>query len=76
MVFSLICQLLRFWVKDAILMTVRFFTGSKFYGPIEFFLTVMAMDMLAPEYGKHSLTEYFTDLYSANDTASNCSDSP
>ncbi len=43
------------WVRDAILKLVRLLTRSKFYGPIEFFLTVMAIDMLAPEYGKHSL---------------------
>jgi len=32
------------------------------YGPIEFFLTVTAMDMVAPEYGKNTLREYFTNL--------------
>ena len=45
---------------------VKVFTGDKFYGPIEFFLTVMAMDMLAPEYGKHTLKEYFTYLSEVN----------
>jgi len=54
------------WVRITILKTVRLFTGSKVYGPVEFFLTVMAMDMLAPEYGKHTLKEYFTDLNNAN----------
>ena len=34
--------------------------------PVEFFMTVMAMDMLAPEYGKHTLQEYFTNLNNAN----------
>jgi uncharacterized protein YbjT (DUF2867 family) len=29
------------------------------YGPIEFFLTVMDMDMVAAKYGKHSLEEFF-----------------
>lgn len=50
------------WVRIAILKMVKFLTGSKVYGPIEFFLTVMAIDMLAPEYGKHTLEEYFTKL--------------
>ena len=50
------------WVRIAILKMVRLFSGSKFYGPIEFFLTVMAMDMVAPEYGRHTLREYFTNL--------------
>ena len=54
------------WVRVAILKVVRFFTGSKVYGPVEFFLTVMAMDMLAPEYGKHTLKEYFTNLKNTN----------
>jgi uncharacterized protein YbjT (DUF2867 family) len=54
------------WVRVVILKTVRLFTGSKVYGPVEFFLTVMAMDMLAPEYGKHTLKEHFTTLNNAN----------
>ena len=54
------------WVRVAILKVVRLFTGSKVYGPVEFFLTVMAMDMLAPEYGKHTLKEYFTNLNNTN----------
>ena len=50
------------WMRLFILRLVRFFTGSKVYGPIEFFMTVMAMDMVAPEYGKHTLRNYFTSL--------------
>ncbi len=50
------------WIRIAILKLIKLFTGSKFYGPIEFFMTVMAMDMLAPESGKHTLKEYFTKL--------------
>ncbi|WP_163341063.1 SDR family oxidoreductase [Desulfopila sp. IMCC35008] len=54
------------WIRIAILKLVRLLTGSKVYGPVEFFMTVMAMDMLAPEYGKHKLKEYFTHLNSPN----------
>lgn len=50
------------WVRVAILKMVRLFSGSNVYGPIEFFMTVMAMDMVAPEYGRHTLREYFTNL--------------
>jgi len=50
------------WVRITILKLVKLFTGSKFYGPVEFFMTVMAIDMLAPEYGKHTLKEYFQKL--------------
>ena len=54
------------WIRTAILKMLRIFTGSKFYGPIEFFLTVMAMDMKAPEYGKHTLKEHFSHLNKIN----------
>lgn len=54
------------WVRAAILKLLRLFTGSKVYGPVEFFMTVMALDMLAPEYGKHTLKEYFINLNNAN----------
>jgi uncharacterized protein YbjT (DUF2867 family) len=50
------------WVRAVILKLARLLTGSKVYGPIEFFMTVMSIDMLAPEYGKHTLKEYFTIL--------------
>jgi nucleoside-diphosphate-sugar epimerase len=50
------------WIRVATLAGARAFTSSKTYGPIEFFLTVMAMDMIAPEYGKHTLKDYFTSL--------------
>ena len=50
------------WLRVVILKMIRRMTGSKVYGPIEFFMTVMAIDMLAPEYGKITLKEYFTDL--------------
>jgi uncharacterized protein YbjT (DUF2867 family) len=54
------------WVRIAILRLVKLLTGSKFYGPIEFFMTVMAIDMIAPEYGKHRLIEYFKELNKHN----------
>lgn len=50
------------FIRIVILKMVRTFTGSKIYGPIEFFLTVMAMDMIAPEYGKHTLEKHFERL--------------
>lgn len=50
------------WLRVLILRLTRLFTGSKTYGPIEFFITVMAMDMIAPEYGKHSLEAYYSHL--------------
>ena len=50
------------WIRVFILKMVKIFTGSKVYGPIEFIFTVMSIDMLAPEDGKHTLEEYFTRL--------------
>ncbi|MFC1820179.1 SDR family oxidoreductase [Thermodesulfobacteriota bacterium] len=54
------------WVRITILKMVKFFTGSKVYGPIEFFMTVMAINMIAPEYGGHTLREYFSNLNHLN----------
>jgi uncharacterized protein YbjT (DUF2867 family) len=54
------------WVRLVILKIVRLFLGSKLYGPIEFFMTVMAMDMVAPEYGRHTLREHFNNLNQIN----------
>ena len=54
------------WVRGALLKLIRLLTGSKVYGPVEFFMTVMAMDMIAPEYGHHRLREYFTELNKAD----------
>jgi uncharacterized protein YbjT (DUF2867 family) len=51
------------WIRVAVLHTVKFFVGVKTYGPIEFFLNVMAMEMIAPQYGKHTLKEYFSNLH-------------
>lgn len=50
------------WLRITILKGFRTFTGSKVYGPVEFFMTVMAIDMLAPEYGKHTLKDFFISL--------------
>jgi uncharacterized protein YbjT (DUF2867 family) len=50
------------WVGSSLLKVAKLFMGSKSYGPMEFFLTVLGMDMVAPEHGKHTLKEYFTDM--------------
>ena len=47
------------WVRIALIRLIRIFTSSKFYGPVEFFLTVTAIDMIAPEYGTHRLRDHF-----------------
>jgi uncharacterized protein YbjT (DUF2867 family) len=50
------------WLRRLVIWMMRTFTSSKYYGPIEFFMTVLAMDMIAPTYGKHTLEEFFTNL--------------
>ena len=50
------------WLRIIVLKLITALTSSKIYGPIEFFMTVMAMDMVAPEYGNHTLREYFESL--------------
>jgi uncharacterized protein YbjT (DUF2867 family) len=50
------------WMRKAILGLTRTFTSSKTYGPMEFFFTVMAMDMVAPTYGKYTLKNHFSEI--------------
>ncbi len=49
-------------IRRFVIWMMRTFTSSKTYGPIEFFMTVLAMDMIAPTYGKHTLEEFFKNL--------------
>ena len=50
------------WLRKMILWLVRTFTSSKKYGPMEFFFTVLAMDMVAPKYGTQTLSRYFNEV--------------
>lgn len=47
------------WIRDISLKLIRLFTGQKTYGPIEFFMTVMTHDMIAPQVGREYLKNYF-----------------
>ena len=49
------------WIKNIIINLVRWFSSQKTYGPIEFFMTVMAMDMVAPAFGKYHLEDFFME---------------
>ena len=44
------------------LFLLRTFTSQKFYGPLEFFLTVLTRDMVAPEAGEHTLREFYANI--------------
>lgn len=50
------------WLIRIFLFWLRTFTSQKFYGLKEFFLTVLSRDMIAPEIGKHTLREFYTNL--------------
>lgn len=50
------------WVRKTSLNLIRLLTPSKVYGPIEFFMTVTAIDMIAPNHGSHHLKENFDQL--------------
>lgn len=47
------------WVRRFLLKSLKIFLSPEKYGPIEFFMHVMAMEMRAPEYGKHTLKDFF-----------------
>ncbi len=53
------------WMIKIILPLMRTFTSSKVYGPIEFMMTVMTMDVVGEKYGKEKL-EVFYKLKSVN----------
>jgi uncharacterized protein YbjT (DUF2867 family) len=47
------------WSRRLLLAVLRTFTSPKFYGPYEFFLTIMAQDNVAPRFGSRRLASYF-----------------
>ena len=49
------------WIRKLALWSVRTFTSVKTYGPIEFFMTTMVMDMEAPKFGNYKLEDFFYD---------------
>ena len=46
------------WTRRLTISLLRTFTSTKTYGPIEFFMTAMAMNNVAPRYGSPRLFEY------------------
>lgn len=49
------------WLRTLTIWSLRTFTSVKTYGPIEFFLTLMAEDAIAPPYGKHHLEDFYIE---------------
>ena len=54
------------WIRSTLLRLVRTIFSGKVYGPIEFFLTVSSIDMIAPEYGTHKLRDHFRKVSQEN----------
>ena len=54
------------WVRRLILKMSKYFLPKSIYGAIEFFLTTMAMDVVAPmQVGKHRLKAFFESINSS-----------
>lgn len=54
------------WTRRLTIWLLRTFTSSKTYGPIEFFLTAMAHNNIAKQYGQHTLKVFFDSEVSNN----------
>jgi len=54
------------WIRKSILIALRTFSSSKTYGPVEFFMTVLSMDMIAPVYGKYKIGDFFKEFSKVN----------
>jgi len=50
------------WIRRLVLKLARVCMNKYAFGPVEFFLYAMALDMKAPEYGKHTLLDYYKGL--------------
>ena len=56
------------WVRRLILKVGKYLLPKNIYGAIEFFLTIMAMDAVAPmQVGKHRLKAFFESINSSAD---------
>lgn len=54
------------WIKNAVLFLLRKFTRVRLYGPVEFLMAVLTTNMVAPQYGTHTLENYFANLQNNN----------
>ena len=50
------------WISNLIVKLARIFTPVNIYGPIEFFMTVLSVNMVAPTYGQHTIKECFKEI--------------
>lgn len=47
------------WIKNVTLFLMRIFTSSKTYGPVEFLMSVLTMDVVGTAYGKEELNDFY-----------------
>lgn len=47
------------WMMSIIIRFMRIFTSSKTYGPVEFMMSALTMDMVGPTCGKRKLREFY-----------------
>ena len=47
------------WIRRATIKGAKLIGKQAMYGPLEFFLTLMARDNIAPRYGSHRLQDFF-----------------
>ena len=50
------------WVRRMVLHASKLLLSSSKFGPIEFFMNAMAIEMIAPEYGENTLKNFFNNL--------------
>lgn len=58
------------WVRKIGLRLASIFLSKAQFGPVEFFLHVMAMDMYAPAYGQYTIRGYFNELKQTEEAVS------
>ncbi len=49
------------WINNAVLKLIRVFTSERTYGGLEFFMTVLTKDLIAPTYGKNHLFDFIKE---------------
>jgi uncharacterized protein YbjT (DUF2867 family) len=54
------------WLGRLALKFGKLFMSSKNFGPVEFFMNVMAIDMVAPTFGSHHLQDFFMECKGEN----------
>lgn len=59
-------SLVPMWIRNVVLFLARKLAPARVSGPLEFFLTVMARDMIAPARGRHTLAGYYRLLARQN----------